>query len=239
MNNFLKSIIGLVAIFVLSSQTIVKDKLKIVAFGDSITARRSTVDSVFAQRLPGLLADRGVACEMIISGTGSSHSGKLTDNDFAKVKHGLDRFQTDVLDHKPDVVIIGFGANDAYIDGDDPNGKSRISLSKYKENLVFMIETLQANGVFVILRTPPPFSFSEERMYLDKRLYGYVKVVRRLAKQYQTGLSDDYKLFKGYKGEDGGYGKLLPDGVHPNDLGHEMIANNVANVIVKYVKNGG
>src|SRR5690606_4695054 len=133
MNNFLRSIIGLVAIFALSSEINVKDKLKIVAFGDSITAPRSTVDSVFSQRLPGLLADRGLACEMIISGTGSSHSGRLEDNDFAKVKHGLERFETGVLNHNPDIVIIGFGANDAYIDGDDPKGKSRIPLHKFED----------------------------------------------------------------------------------------------------------
>src|SRR5690606_27629201 len=101
MKIILKSIIGLVLVLSLASLTGNKDKLKIVAFGDSITARRATIDSVFAQRLPALLADQGVSCELIISGTGSSHSGRLSDNDFAKVKHGLERFETDVLNHKP------------------------------------------------------------------------------------------------------------------------------------------
>src|SRR5690606_34033359 len=200
------------------------------------TARRATIDSVFAQRLPALLADQGVSCELIISGTGSSHSGRLSDNDFAKVKHGLERFETDVLNHKPDVVIIGFGANDAYIDGDDPTGKSRIPPEKFKENLVFMIETLQSNNVFVILRSPPPFAFSAERMYQDRRLQEYVKVVRSLAKKYKTGLSDDNRLFKEYREEGGGYEKLLPDGVHPNDEGHAIIAKSVASEIVKHIK---
>lgn len=217
-----------------STSSRASQRVKIVAFGNSITSRRASIDSVYGDRLPGILAGYGIACEVINRGVGSSHSGRLTDNDFAKVSHALDRFETDVLAQEPDIVIIGFGTNDAYIDGDDPNGPSRIPLKKYRENLAYMITELKKNGTLVVLMAPSPFAFPEERMYQDRRLYTYVKVVRRLAKKYRVGISDNYRLFTDYGKRTGSYAELLPDGVHPDDKGHEMIAQNIAKEIVRY-----
>ncbi len=208
--------------------------LKIVAFGNSITSRRASIDSVFADRLPGILDAHGISSEVINSGVGSSHSGRLEDNDFAKVRHGMDRFDTDVLAHRPDVVIIGFGTNDAYIDGDDPDGPSRISLARYRENLCDMVRELKERGAFVILVAPSPFAFPEERMYQDRRLQTYVNMVRHLAKELRVGLSDNYRLFQDYGKRNGGYANLMPDGVHPNDEGHKLIADNIAKEIIRW-----
>ncbi len=178
--------------------------------------------------------EHGISCEVINSGVGSSHSGRLADNNFAKVNHALDRFETEVLAHKPDVVIIGFGTNDAYIDGDDPNGRSRISLKKYKHNLTYMIKELKKKDVMIVLMAPSPFAFPEERMYQNRRLYTYVKAVRRLAKRHRVGISDNYRLFMDYGTHQGAYAELMPDGVHPNDKGHEIIAHSIAQEIVRY-----
>lgn len=233
MHFFRQLLVCLSLLLVLVSQAGPSDTLKIVFFGDSITSLWPTVDSVFAQRVPTLLAHRGIACESVIAGTGSSHSGTLADNDFAKVKHGLERFQSEVLDQHPDLVVIGFGTNDAYIDGDDPDGNSRIPLKKFEANLCTMITELQSRGVDVILRTPPPFAFPEARMYQDRRLATYVRVVRRLAKRYRTGLADNYRSFQEYGRLNGGYAQLLPDGVHPNDEGHTLIAETVVDAVLK------
>ena len=56
----------------------------------------------------------------------------------------MDRFKSDVLDYNPDIVIIGFGTNDAHIDNDHSYGPSRIPLTKYRDNLEFMIQELLA-----------------------------------------------------------------------------------------------
>ncbi|GGG73833.1 lipase [Parapedobacter pyrenivorans] len=235
MKFFRQLFICLSLFFSLVSEAGHDDRLKIVFFGDSITALWPTVDSVFAQRVPELLANQGINCEPIIAGVGGSHSGTLADNDFAKVAHARDRFETDVLNRHPDVVVIGFGTNDAYIDGDDPNGQSRIALEKFEANLKFMITALQDRGILVILRTPCPFAFPEERMYQDRRLYDYVKMVRGLSEQYNTGLSDNYKLFKDYASKHNAYANLFPDGVHPNDEGHALIAKSVAEEILRHI----
>lgn len=226
----------LLLVFMLCSSAFSTHRLKIVFFGDSITARWPSVERVFAQRVPELLAQQGIVCDAVISGMGSSHSGRLEDNDFAKVRHGLERFEAEVLAHDPDIVVIGFGTNDAYIDSNIPTGDSRISLEKYEANLAYMIRALQERGVKVILRTPCPFAFPEDRMYQDKRLQQYARVVRGLARRYRTGLSDNYKLFKSYGASQDGYMRFFPDGVHPNDEGHALIAQSVAKEIRKKIK---
>ncbi len=220
----------------LAGFTLVKEKkpVRIVAFGDSITAARRGVNQVWAQRLPDLLKGK-VPVELINAGVGSSHSGTIHDNSVAKVRHGRDRFEEDVLARNPDLVIIAFGANDAYIDSNTPEGPSRISLEQYRDNLVYMITALRKQKANVILVAPSPGA-APRPDFQDKRLYEYAKAVRALAKEYRTGLADNYQVFVDYGNKNGGYGSLLPDGIHPNDEGHRLIAENMAKQIQRMVK---
>jgi len=210
--------------------------LKIVAFGNSITAVRSDVQRVFAQRLPGLLRNRGISAVVVNSGIGGSHSGRLMDNDKIKVNHGLDRLTSDVLRHNPDIVIIGFGHNDAYIDDNQPNGKSRISLDAFRSNLIYMITELQKKESKIILVTPSPIARPQRPSFQNSRLSKYAEVVRSLAVEYEVGLADNNKLFLEYRKNGENYTGLLTDGVHPNDDGHQMIAENLIIEIMKIVE---
>jgi lysophospholipase L1-like esterase len=208
-------------------------KIKIVAFGNSITATRSTVDQVFAQRLPFLLLEKGIKAEVINSGIPGSHTGSIKDHDLFKIRHGRDRFQSDVLAHNPDVVIIGFGTNDAHIDEASPEGASRIPLADYKRNLEFMIHKLRAKEIKVILLAPNGLK-GKYPEYQNDRLKQYVAVVNELSKKYQTGLVNNFDLFSSYK-VDGipSADDLLLDGVHPNEKGHALIADKICKEIIK------
>lgn len=211
--------------------------LKIVAFGNSITAVRSNVQQVFAQRLPALLKNRGINAVVINSGIGGSHSGRLIDNDRIQVQHGLDRFIPDVLSHKPNLVIIGFGHNDAYIDSNRLDGKSRIPLEDYRSNLIYMITELQQTKSKIILVAPSPIAKPQRSAFQNTRLSEYAEVVRSLAAEYKVGLADNNKLFLGYNKNGKRYETLLTDGVHPNDDGHQMIAENLVIEIIKIIEN--
>ena len=212
------------------------DSVLIVAFGNSITAVRKTVDQVFAQRLPGLLAREGVKASVINSGIGGSHTGRRADHDLFKIRHGMDRFQSDVLDHRPDLVIIGFGTNDSYIDSKKPKGSSRIPLDAYRSNLEHFITNLQANGSKIVLIAPNILG-ARYGDFQNKRLLKYVKVVRKLSRKYNTGLVDNYKGFQQYaKAQNISYEALMLDGCHPNDTGHELIADHLTTEIVKQLK---
>lgn len=63
-------------------------------------------------------------------GIGGSHTGSVKDHNRFKIRHALDRFQTDVLDYNPDVVIMQFGINDSYVDEGGDGAESRIPLNK-------------------------------------------------------------------------------------------------------------
>lgn len=208
--------------------------IRMVAFGDSITATRKGVDQVFAQRLPDLLRKKFIL-EVSNAGVGSSHSGTIHDNAVAKVRHARDRFEEEVLAYNPDLVTIGFGTNDAYIDSKTPDGASRLTLDQYRNNLVYMITELQKRKIKVILIAPNPLSDPRPE-FQNQRLFQYVKVVRALAKEYRTGLADNYRLFMNYGRKHGDYARLLLDGVHPNDEGHRLIADNLAKQMRRVIK---
>lgn len=206
--------------------------LKIVAFGNSITATRNTIDQVFAQRLPSLLLAEGIKAEVINSGIPGSHTGSIKDHDLFKIKHGMDRFEADVLAHEPDLVIIGFGTNDAHIDGSEPDGKSRIPLKEYKRNLKFMIKELQSIGADVILIAPNGLR-GKYPDYQNVRLAQYVEVIKKLSEKYNTGLVDNFRLFSDYYAQNTSGEELLLDGVHPNDKGHALMADKLCFEIVR------
>lgn len=211
------------------------DTLVIVAFGNSITATRKTIDQVFAQRLPALLAEKSIPVRVINAGVPGSHTGSISDNNLHNVQHALDRFASDVLAQQPDLVTIGFGTNDAHIDSKQPNGTSRIPLSAYQKNLTYFIQELQRRDIQIVLITPNPLAAPYENFQND-RLIQYVKVVRKLAKKFKTGLVDNYKMFSEYPAKTGkAIDTLLLDGVHPNDEGHRLIAENLANEIAKVI----
>lgn len=213
------------------------DIVTIVAFGNSITAKRKTINKVFAQRLPGLLLENGIKIHVINSGVGGSHTGRQSDHNLFKIKHALDRFDTDVLAYKPDLVIIGFGTNDAHIDSKVRGGKSRISLDKYKDNLEYMIKRLLEQNSGIILITPNILG-TKFGNYQNNRLIQYVKVVRHLARKYKLGLVDNYKLFVKFQRRSGeSYDSLMLDGMHPNDRGHELIAGELVKEVLKILQN--
>lgn len=212
--------------------------LTIVAFGNSITATRKTVNQVFAQRLPQLLAQKGVSASVINAGIPGSHTGRETDHNLFKIRHALDRFESDVLARHPDLVTIGFGINDAHIDSKVADGPSRIPLEKYRQNLSFMIESLQKQGSKVLLIVPNPLG-SKYPDFQNERLAEYIGVVREFARKYRTGLVDNNRAFRDFQNRTGvSFDSLMLDGVHPNDKGHELIAGNLADEIVRMLGRG-
>lgn len=199
-------------------------ELTIVAFGDSTTAPRHGVDQVYADRLPDLLATTGARARVINAGVGGSHTGRLTDNARHKRRHALDRFDEAVRAHDPDIVIIQFGINDSWVDSNDPGDKSRISLEAYERNLRHIVTTLKNDGTRVILMTPNTLGERFEA-WRHQRLSGYVAAVREIAEDHAVALIDVAELFAKSQG---GADRLLLDGSHPNDSGHDLIAEAIA-----------
>jgi lysophospholipase L1-like esterase len=202
----------------------------IVAFGDSITAPRKGVVT-YSDLLRNEFARKKTEIKVINSGV----PGNTTVN-------GKERFEKDVLAHKPNLVIIQFGTNDAAVDvwKTPPATEPRVAIDVYEQNLRGFITTLKSQGAKVILVTPPPMRWTEKMKGMYGRppynpedpdgfniiLKDYVKVIRRIAAKEKVKLvdlfSEFYKYHKapGQKMED-----LFLDGSHPNSAGHQIEAN--------------
>ena len=205
----------------------------VVMFGDSTTAaRRGAVQKVYAQRVQETLQSIGSSLSVHNAGIG----GHTT-------KNGRDRFAKDVLAHKPRIVVIQFGLNDATVDvwKNPPATGPRVPLANYEANLRWMITTLREQKAKPVLMTTNPLRWTNKL----RDLYGkppyrpddadgfdapvlarYNDVVRQLAKELVVPLVDVHAAFTA-KNPD----QLLLDGMHPNDEGHKLIAELLAPVI--------
>ena len=203
--------------------------LTIVAFGDSTTAERDTIDAVFPDRLSTLLLERGIRTTVYNAGMRGSHTGWLHDNKANAGPHARERFEQDVLEQNPDIVLIQFGINDSYVDFEDLNGPSRIPLEDYATNLVYFVSQLKQAGAQPVLLTPNQFGepLPEAR---NTRLGTYAAQVRKIASDEQIPLIDIWKLLPR---ETTSTHSL--DGMHPNDIGHEMVAKEIAKYLATHL----
>ena len=205
-------------------------QIVIVTFGNSTTAPRKGIDKVYAVRILEDLKARGLDIKVINAGAPSSHSGSIKDNDFAKLAHGMDRFDTGVLRYKPDWVTINFGLNDSWQDK-GAKGPSRIPVKAYRRNLAFYIDQIHKNNGKVILLTPNPVG-KKFFGYHKKRLKQYRRAVRSLSKEKNVALIDSWKLFQKYVRKNHTViDSLLLDAIHPGDIGHDLIAKEIEQII--------
>jgi lysophospholipase L1-like esterase len=234
----LKIIFAVLILFTLHTSYAVaqSDKeLIIVTFGNSTTAPRKNIEKVYAVRIHDLLDQSGIKNKVINSGVSSSHSGSIKDNSFAKVVHGMDRFQTAVLDNHPDWVTLNFGLNDAYQDK-GMGAESRIPLEKFIENISYFITKIKSQNGKVILLTPNPVGSKLDRFRYE-RLTLYRKAAKKIAKKHHVEFIDSWKLFYRYTRKDPkSIDSLLPDGTHPNDAGHKLIADAIVKIVNKSVR---
>lgn len=204
----------------------------IIAFGDSTTAPRGSLVT-YSDRLRQSWAGEGTGSEVINAGVGGN------DTDQARA-----RFQQDVLDREPSAVIIQFGINDAAVDvwKSPPATAPRVSLQRFDSNLRYFVDRLQAAGIKVILMTPNPMRWtaSLRQRYgkppydsgdpegLNVILRDYAEVVRKIAMELQVDLIDVEQRFRSFGAEAGNsLDDLLLDGIHPNERGHQLIAERI------------
>ena len=133
---------------------------------------------------------------------------------------GAERFERDVLVHKPDVIFIDYALND-----------QSIGLEKAYSAWSKMIKMAKEKEIPVILLTPSP----DQRVDYnnpDNELRKHAEQIIQLAKENQVGLADSYKAFGFlYKNKEE-LAKYISQVNHPNEEGHKLITNQ----ILKYFK---
>lgn len=130
---------------------------------------------------------------------------------------GAERFDTEVLNHNPQVITIDYGLNDRFI-----------GLENAKAAWIKMIEKSLARNIKVILMTP---SWDQTFFKKDdkwKSLVAHTEQIRGLAEQYQIGLVDTFVKFEEYVKKEDDLVTLLSHGNHPSRTGHDLIATELA-----------
>ncbi|WP_439559281.1 SGNH/GDSL hydrolase family protein [Dyadobacter sp.] len=127
---------------------------------------------------------------------------------------GQTRFDTDVLVHKPDVLLIDYALNDRFS-----------NLAKVKEAWEKMIKAALDKKIKVILLTPSP----DQRIEINdpaNPLEPYIAMIKSLAAQYKTGLADPNVKFKEVAAQ-GQLKEVMASVNHPNEAGHMLIVKEL------------
>jgi acyl-CoA thioesterase-1 len=183
--------------------------LRILAFGDSLTAGKDLEDpdrDAYPAVLERLLRKAGHA----VTVTNAGHSGDTTFDALARLDFSLAE--------KPRIVIVGLGSNDTF------QGKR---LADMEKNLADTVRRCREAGAVVVLcgmKTFPNFGL----FYASD----YAKMFKRVA-QRERAILVPFML----EGVAGDPAMNLPDMIHPNPRGQERVAQNLLPFVEKALKN--
>ncbi|MBT4035838.1 MAG: hypothetical protein HOB84_15770 [Candidatus Marinimicrobia bacterium] len=190
---------------------------KIVFFGDSITAASRTILNPLGNGYVSILkelflADSGLGrIQFVNSGVNGHMVGDL-----------LNRYQADVMDHKPNAVVIKIGINDAY--NDFIAGGDRKQIQNYATGLDKLIHNLQAGLPKAQFSLFTPYLISDsnsEIFYL--RMSEYCDVVKSLGDKYSIPVLDLQSVFDTAVKQKPAR-EWAEDQIHPQHDGHALIA---------------
>jgi acyl-CoA thioesterase-1 len=132
-------------------------------------------------------------------------------------KWGVDNLDKLVIEKKPDTVLIEFGINDAFL-------KYNTSVEQAQKNLENMIERiLKANShcEIILMVMNPAIGVHLERR---PNLKDYYQMYRDMAKTRKLLLIDHYPNWEKILNSDADlFNNYVPDGIHPNAEGCEMV----------------
>ena len=200
------------------------NKKQVVFLGDSITEEGRTLELGFIN-----LLEESVDSEKF------NLIGKGISGD--KVSDLLVRYENDVLAQNPDIVFIYIGINDVWHSYDVGKGSD---IDFYEKGLRKIITDIKKRGAKIILCTPTVIgervTFEDElEVKRDQELDAFAGVVRNLSSEFNTELLDLRTIFKDYiveNNQNNDYQDFLTDdGVHLNDAGNKLIADEM----IKYI----
>ena len=207
---------------------------KVVFLGDSIT-QNAVINS---EKFKGFISLLGENVDQNIELIGKGIGGD-------KVSDLLTRYRDDVIKLNPDMVFIYIGINDVWHKYDYGTGTD---IDLYENGLRQIITDLKENGVEVILCTPTvigenkgeftlvnQFKDIETMEIMNNDLDDYSDIIRKLSREFDTKLLDLRKIFMQYISENNpenkSKGVLTTDGVHLNNIGSKLIADEMIKFI--------
>lgn len=186
---------------------------KIIFFGDSIT-QQGVASGGYVNLIKKALDSSKY--EVIGAGIGGN-----------KVYDLYLRLEDDVLNKKPDLVVIYIGVNDVWHKQTSHTGTD---LDKFVKFYQALINKIQAGNAKVILCTPAVIGEKKGgRNEMDAELDKFCEAIRQLAFKNKLPLVDLRKQFVDYdlanNPDDAAKGVLTTDGVHLNPKGNQSLAD--------------
>lgn len=139
------------------------------------------------------------------------------------------RLEDDVLNKKPDLVVIYVGINDVWHKQSSHTGTD---YDKYLKFYQALITKIQGVGSKVVLVTPSVVGEKKDGTNeLDADLNKYAAGIRELAAKNNVPVCDLRKIFADYEAsnnpEDKEKGILTVDKVHLNEIGNKLVADQL------------
>jgi lysophospholipase L1-like esterase len=194
-------------------------KKKIVFFGDSIT-EAGVQKGGYIDLLQNMINDKGMAEKFELNGSGIGGN---------KIYDLYLRIEKDVLEKKPDVVVVYVGVNDVWHKASSGTGTDFDKFGRFYDAVV---KKIQQNGAKVIIVTPA--AIGEKNDYSnaqDGDLNAYSNWLRNYVRENNLGLVDLRTIFHQYSLANNPTnlykGILTSDGVHLNAKGNELVAEEM------------
>ena len=113
--------------------------------------------------------------------------------------------------------VSGYGT--VFVCGGTNDFGSSVPAEEFKASYTYVVDTLMANNTEVVLCTPVVRSNKDTSNSAGLALYDYANIIRTIAEEKGLKCIDLYALTN-----NGVFITYLPDGLHPNEIGHYMIA---------------
>ena len=200
-------------------------KTRIIFFGDSITAA-GVQKNGYIERIQTSLGNVGMGRDYELIGAGIGGN---------KVYDLYLRMEEDVLDRKPDIVVIYIGINDVWHKTSHGTGTDK---DKYEKFYAAIIKKLQAKKIRVVVCTPTVIGeLKSGANPQDADLNAYSDVIRGLAVTYNCTLIDLRTAFVNYENsnntENKESGVLTTDRVHLSETGNKLVAAEIMQQLFK------
>ncbi len=199
-----------------------------VALGESTTAGgwSTTPERCWVPILASLINDfQSIPMEFFNSGIGANlisthsqsyeHSGKPAANE---------RLDKHVIAHRPDLVIISYGLNDA---------RGGTPLELFREELVDLVVRIRSHVEPIIVMLGP-YYMTDFTLGGPRWGHADLALFKRFNESVHQVATDKQCLYVDALAANGGTDWMVHyDGVHQNDLGHRVIANRIFEVLAQ------
>jgi len=184
-------------------------EVKIVCYGNSITYGFAEVKDAahkpYPQTLQDLLAKKYKNKKITVVNEG--HSGWRSDQ-------AANKAEELVLSHKPDVVLLDFGINDAYSD---------FTEVYFKKKMTDLVKQVKKEGALVIILSPTPVNTNKNNV-----VKAYIPVLEAIAKEQKVLYFDLHNaVLARCQKEKKKLSDVLPDNIHFSNAYYAWLAEEI------------